>query len=315
MKVSKEFLIGLIITVSLALLYWGFNFLKGEDVFSNNRVLYAVYDDVGGLNKANPVSINGLKVGQVRDMYFMPNSSSKVIIEIMLTNTLPIPTNSVAKIVSSDLLGSKGVEIILGNSLEEVISGDTLIAEVEASIKDEVNRQFQPLKAKAEDLMLSIDTVLTMMQGLFSKANRDNISSSMEHISNSFANIENATGRLDNLLVNQQNRMEKILVNIESITQNLDNNQEQFNNIIANFSALSDTLAQANVAETLMNTNKTLEEVAAVMHKINEGEGTMGMLVNNDSLYVQLEKSARDLNLLLEDIRLNPKKYVKVSVF
>lgn len=315
MKISKEFIIGLIITVTLALLYWGFNFLKGEDVFSNNRVVYAIYDDVGGLNKANPVSINGLRVGQVRDMYFLNNLSSQVVIELMLINPLPIPKNSVARIVSSDLLGSKGVEINLGNSMELVVTGDTLLAEVEASIKDEVNRQFQPLKAKAEDLMLSIDTVITMMQGLFSKANRDNITSSVEHISNSFANLEDATGKLDTLLLNQQNRIERILVNIESITKNLDSNQDQFNHIIANFSALSDTLAKANVSETLMNTNKTLEEVASVMQKINEGEGTMGMLVNNDSLYIQLEKSAKDLNLLLEDIRLNPKKYVKVSVF
>lgn len=315
MKISKEFIIGLIITVTLALLYWGFNFLKGEDVFSDNRVVYAIYDDVGGLNKANPVSINGLRVGQVRDMYFLNNLSSQVVIELMLINPLPIPKNSVARIVSSDLLGSKGVEINLGNSMELVVTGDTLLAEVEASIKDEVNRQFQPLKAKAEDLMLSIDTVITMMQGLFSKANRDNITSSVEHISNSFANLEDATGKLDTLLLNQQNRIERILVNIESITKNLDSNQDQFNHIIANFSALSDTLAKANVSETLMNTNKTLEEVASVMQKINEGEGTMGMLVNNDSLYIQLEKSAKDLNLLLEDIRLNPKKYVKVSVF
>jgi len=314
-KISKEFIIGLIVTVTLALLYWGFNFLKGEDVFTNDRVFYAVYADVGGLTKANPVSINGLNVGQVRDMYFLDNQSSQVIIEMMLTNPIPIPKNSIAKIVSSDLLGSKGVEINLGNSIEMASPGDTLVPEVEISIKDEVNRTLQPLKTKAEDLMLSIDTVITMLQNLFNKSNRDNLSETLQHISNSFANLENATGRLDTLLYNQQSRLGRIMVNIESITSNLNDNQDEFNNIIANFSSLSDTLAKARVAETLLNTNQTMLEISVIMQKINSGQGSMGMLVNDDSLYIELEKSAKDLNLLLEDIRNNPKKYVKVSVF
>ncbi len=315
MKLSKEFIIGLIVTAALALLYWGFNFLKGEDVFSNDRIFIAVYDDVAGLEKTNPITINGLNVGQVRNMNFTNDSEAKVIIELVLKNNIDIPIDSKAKIVSSDLLGSKAVEIKLGDESELAQSGDTLISEVEVSIKDEVNRQLKPIKTKAENLMSSIDTVLSMLQGLFSYDNTDNFAKSVEHIANSFENLESTTQTLDTLITGQKNKLEGIFSNIESITRNLKNNEDELNNIITNFSAVSDTLAKVRFAETMNNVDKTMAELAMVTEKINNGDGSLGLLVNNDSLYFELEKSSKDLNLLLEDIRLHPKKYLKFSVF
>lgn len=315
MKLTKEFKIGIVVTIALALLYWGINFLKGMDIFSNERVLYAVYDDVGGLERANPVKINGLTVGQVRNMYFTEDGEAKIVIEIVLKNKIPVPVNSTAKIISSDILGSKAVDIILGSKNEFIESGDTLFADIEVSIKEEVSRQLQPLKTKAENLMMSIDTVLTMLNGLFSNTNTRNITKSVEHMANSFENLESTTATIDNILKGQQNRLENIFGSIESITQNLQDNEDNLNNILANLSSFSDTLAQARVAETISNVNKTMAEVSDITKKINRGEGSLGMLVNDDSLYIELEKSSRELNLLLEDIRMNPKKYVKFSVF
>ncbi|MCD4729933.1 MAG: MlaD family protein [Bacteroidales bacterium] len=315
MKLTREFKIGIVVTVALALLYWGINFLKGMDIFSNERVFYAIYDDVGGLEKANPVKINGLNVGQVRNMYFTRDGQSNIIIEIVLKNRLPVPKNSVAKIVSSDILGSKAVSIVLGNSTEYIESGDTIMADIEISIKDEVSRQLQPLKTKAENLMMSIDSVLTMLNSLFSSNNTRNIAKSVEHMANSFENLESTTNTIDTLLKGQRNRLERIFENIESITLNLQSNEENLNNIFANLSSFSDTLAQTRVAETINNINRAMIQVSDITSKINNGEGSLGMLVNDDSLYIELEKSSRELNLLLEDIRLNPKKYVKFSVF
>ncbi|HPE57724.1 MAG TPA: MlaD family protein [Bacteroidales bacterium] len=315
MKLTREFKIGLIVTAAMALLYWGFNFLKGEDIFTNDRVFYAVYDDVAGLQKSNPVKINGLNVGRVRDMFFADNGGSKVVVEMILNNDIYIPDNSTAKISSSDLLGSKEVELKLGNSSVPAQSGDTLMSEMEVSIKEEVNRQIAPIKNKAEELMSSIDTVLTMLQGIFSSANADNFSKSVLHIANSFENLEKTTSSLDTLMTGERSRIENILFNIESITENLKNNEEQINIIVSNFSAMSDTLARVNFAQTMSNVNHTMSNLASITEKINQGEGSMGMLINNDSLYIELEKSSKDLNLLLEDIRLNPKKYVKFSVF
>ena len=315
MKLSKEFKIGFIVIISLALLYWGFNFLKGEDVFSNERVFMALYKDVGGLDKANPVTVNGLTVGHVRNMNFSKDGKANVVVELIINNSIEIPKNSIARIASSDLLGSKTVEIILGTSSEYAESGDTLIADIEVSIKEEVSRQLKPLKNKAEGLLVSIDTVITMLNNLFSKTNTDNISRSVAHIAGSFENLEKTTGTLDDLMTEEKNRVERILINVESITLNLKNNEERLNNIFANLSTLSDTLAKAQVAETIKKVYSTMNELSAITKKINSGEGSLGMLVNNDSLYIEVEKSSRELNLLLEDIRLNPKRYVKFSVF
>jgi len=238
-----------------------------------------------------------------------------VVIEIVLKNTLDIPSNSTAKIVSSDLLGSKAVEIKLGTSAQLAQHGDTLISALEISIKDELNRQLQPLKIKAENLMGSIDTVLTMLQSIFSNDNTDNFSKSVKSIANSFENLESTTSTLDTLMTGQKGRIEGILENIEAITLNLKNNEGELSNIIDNFSSVSDSLASIRFVQTMQHVDKTMAELAQVTEKINTGKGSLGMLVNNDSLYIELQKSSKELNLLLEDIRLNPKKYVRFSVF
>jgi phospholipid/cholesterol/gamma-HCH transport system substrate-binding protein len=315
LKIKKEFKIGFVVLVALGLLYWGFNFLKGEDVFSRERVYVAVYDNVGGLGKANPVFINGLRVGQVRDMYFQSETTSEVVVEMIITNPVPIPNNSVANIFDADLLGSKAIEISLGNSTDYAVSGDTLIASKEISLKDQVSKQFEPLKNKAEQLMLSIDTMLIGLNQLFDKSNTANISKSVEYIANSFQNLESTTATLDSMMTEQKNRIGHILVNTESISRNLAENGENFDHIMANLSSFSDSLAQTNFKSTINAANKAMNDVAAIMKRINDGEGSLGLLVNDDSLYIGLAKSSRDLNLLLEDIRKNPKKYVKVSVF
>ncbi len=315
MKISKEFKIGLIVIISLALLYWGFNFLKGEDIFSKERIFIAVYKDVGGLDRGNPVTINGLTVGQVRNMSFSSDGKANVVIELIVKNPLLIPKNSVARIASSDLLGSKTVDIILGNSNEFASSGDTLISEMEISIKEEVSRQLQPLKNKAEGLLVSIDTVISMLNNLFSKSNTDNISRSVAHIAGSFENLESTTSTLDHLMTEEKSRIERILENVESISLNLRNSENKLDQIFTNFSSFSDTLAKANVAETIKKVNSTMTELSDISKKINAGKGSLGMLINNDSLYIELESASQELNLLLEDIRLNPKKYVKFSVF
>lgn len=315
MKIPKEVIIGLLVLLALVLLFWGLNFLKGKNFLSEERVFYGVYTNIEGLVKTNPVMINGLHVGQVKDMYFDPSGTNKVIVEFFLTNEVGVPANSVARIYSSDLLGSKAVEIKLGNSPELAQPGDTLFTDVEISLKEEVNRQVQPIKRKAEDLILSIDSVITVVQYVFNRATRENLNKSFESIANAFDNLESTTYSVDTLVTTQKRRIERIMENIESITLNLKNNQENFNNIMANLSSLSDSLAKARVSETLLSVNNAMNEVTTIANRINNGEGSLGLLVNNDSLYIELEKSARDLNLLLEDIKNNPRKYVKFSVF
>lgn len=315
MKISREVKVGVVVIIALALFIWGFNFLKGKHFFSEQREFYAVYEKVDGLVGANPVTINGLQVGKVRELYFDGSADANIIVKFVIDDPIKIPKNSLARIFSADLLGSKGINLILGKSTEYAKSGDTLASDIEGSLKEEVNKQMLPLKLKAENLMLSIDSVVTVIQYVFNKDTRDNLAKSFESIKHTLNNLQSTTSSIDTLVLSQSSRLASIIGNVESITENLKNNREQFNNIISNFSAFSDTLARSNISTTLSNANEALIGLTEVMQKVNKGEGSLGLLLHNDSLYRNLESSALELNNLLEDMRLHPGRYVHFSVF
>lgn len=315
MRIRRELKVGFFFLVAIAGFIWGLNFLKGKNIFSKERYFYAVYDDVNGLEKSNPVLINGMRVGQVSDMYFDPSMTGDVIVVLAVRNEFPIPENSVSRIFSSDLMGSRAVTIIIGDSKEPAMSGDTLVSTIEATLKEEVNKQIQPLKRKAENLILSIDSMVVAVQGVFNRDIRDEILTSVQSIRKTFQNLETTTSNIDTLVVTQSNRLASILYNLDMITMNLRENGEEINNTIDNISMISDSLSQAHIPETFRNLNRVVNDIAMITEKINSGEGSLGLLVNNDQLYIELEKTAYELNQLLEDIRVNPKRYVKFSLF
>lgn len=316
MKLSKEVKIGLLLLAAIALFIFGFNFLKGRNIFNPQGKYYAVYDRIEGLVAANPVQINGFSVGQVNKIELEKGNTGRIIVEFTINNSdLQIPDSSIAKIISSDLLGSKALQLVLSNSKTYMQSGDTLLSEVEASLGDEVNKQVLPLKNKAEKLMLSIDSVLTVIQYIFNPESREDIKASLDNVSQAILTLKRTSLRLDTLMSEQRFRLSRISSNIESITNNLKNNNEKISIILANFASISDSLAKANVASTINNANLTLRQTAAITEKINKGEGSLGMLVNNDSLYKNLNSAARDLDLLLADLREHPGRYVHISVF
>jgi len=315
LKFSREFKIGFLFILATAVLVWGFSFLKNKNILYKERVLIAVYQHVNGLNPSNPVYINGVKVGQVGKVYFDPVMNGDIIVQLVFTDKFPIPSNSTARIFSEDLMGSKAVEILLGTGPEYAQNGDTLITDIETSLKDAVNQQILPLKLKAEDLLSSLDTMVVAIKGVFNKDIRDDLTASIKSIRNTMSNLENTTHNLDTLVYMESGRLSSILYNIDMITRNLNNNNEEISRVLGNLANLSDTIAQSNISGILSNLDNTVGNLSMVMARIEKGEGTLGMLINNDQLYKDLEKSASELNLLLEDIRLNPKRYVRVSVF
>ena len=314
-KIRKEIKVGFVFVLATTILIWGLMFLKGLELLKPSRTFYAVYDQVNGLVAANPVSIKGLKVGQVKKLYFDTRNPKNIIVELYILGDYPIPKNSSARIFSSSLLGSPEIEIIPGGSAVMAKSGDTLLSLTEATLGQEVNKQLLPLKTKAENLISSIDTVATIIQQVLNKNTRDNLVEAIEHVKQTLANIAHTTQNLDTLMVSQRHNLGKIITNVESISSNLQQNNGKITNILNNFSSLSDSLAKARIPYTIAQVNKAVGDLDVTLQKINKGEGSVGQLLNNEQLYKEVEKAARDLNLLLEDIKANPSRYLKVSVF
>lgn len=315
MKNKKLYIIALSFILALLLFIWGFNFLKGKDIFNNENLYYIEYSEVNGLIRSNPVVINGLRVGQIRDIYFNPDLSGSLVVQIALTNNFPVPDNSIARIFSSDLMGSKAIELQLGTSKTFLQPNDTLMSSIEASLMDEVNAQVLPLKNKAETLLSSLDSLVVIMQTILNENAKDNIFSSLQSISATIKNLEKTTATIDVFVGQEQSRLASILYNVELITRNLEQNNNEITRMLSNMANFSDTLVSANIGSAIRNADVSLAELSRLLESVNKGQGTMGQILKNDTLYFQLEKSAEELNKLLEDIRLNPKRYVKISVF
>ena len=317
MKISKEFKIGIVVTSAIGLFIWGFNFLKGRDLFSHKFELYAVYPKIDGLIEANPLLVNGFKIGQVNNISLMkqPNGEYAVLVKFLISEEVKIPKHSIAKAISSDLLGSKAVEIIYSDSKEYVVSGDTLYAENEEGLKSAVSKQLTPLQHKAEGLISSIDSVMTVVQFVLNDKTRDNLNKSFESIKKAIESLEQTAYKLDDLVASEKTKISAILTKLNNLATMLDNDKGKISNIINNFSTLSDSLSKSQLKSAIANADKTLKELNETMTQINSGKGTIGKLMKNDSLYNHLNDASADLDKLLIDLKANPGRYVHVSVF
>lgn len=315
MKISKQFKLGLLFAVTLFLLGWGIEFLKGKNLFSSARTYYGVYERIEGLLVANPITVNGFEVGQVTNIEFTDDNTGKILVEMEVKKDFDLPANSTARIYSSDLMGSKAIAIERGSSEALAKDKDTLRTGVEGSIKDAVNEQVRPIKTKAENLMLSIDTVVTVIQDVFNPKTRDELAKSFTSIEQTLASLKNTSYNIDTLVTAESNRLAMIIGNLESITRNIDSKGDEINNTIDNLSNISDTLANAKLSTTLNKANSSLEQITMLLDKVNQGEGTAGKLLTNDTLYHNLESASNELNMLLRDIKLHPQRYVHFSVF
>lgn len=314
MKISKEVTVGIIAILSMALLYWGFNFLSGKNLFEKSRTFYAVYDDVDGLMSSRPVFINGLKVGQVEQIYFHPDNSGRLIVKMTVSNDFNFPKTTTAKVVS-DLLGDKTIDLILGEGGPAAETGDTLGSQIELSLAEEVNRQVAPLKSKAEKLIGSIDTVLILVSGFLNEDTKGNFQETFNSLRRSFVVLENTIKTVDNTVTESQDDLKSVIENIASIADNLEKNNEDLTNIFGNISSVTDSLAKVNLAETFTSLDKALVSAEQIMTKINDGEGSAGKLINDPELYQNLENASQQLNDLLLDVKYNPNRYVQFSVF
>jgi len=315
MKKSSIIKIGIVATVTFILFFIGLNYIQNKSIFKDDNLFYGVYERVDGLSKSSLVLINGFQVGQVSDIYFDDDLSGKLIVEIIVKEEYKIPKNSIAQIYSLDLMGTKGIQILINQDTKEFYqSGDTVIASVEQDIKEQVNMQILPLKKKAEDLISSFDSVLYVVQAVFNEDTRLNLKISFNSIKNTLANLESTTFTLDTLLVTEKSKLAKIFSNVESITANIQTNNELLGNVILNFSNISDSIAKADVSKTISETNLALDQLNNVIDKINNGDGSISLLLNNDTLYNNIESATYNFNRLLKDLHENPKRYLHFSI-
>ena len=315
MKIKREVKLAVTAIGAIVILIWGINFLKARALFDRNNVFYGVYDQVDGLKVSSSVVYRGYHVGQVNDIRFVGPRYEHVLVQFSIKKGLEIPANSVAAIQNSDLMGSKAINIEPGDALHYAESGDTLRTQLELGLLEQVNQQILPLKNKAENIMTSLDTVLTVLKGLFNDRTKGGIEGSFKSIRRTLENVENASGSLDGLITGQADRISNILANINSITDNLQRNNDNISRSLNNISALSDTLQAADLGCALRRLDHILAEVDSITRKINRGKGTLGEAVNNDDLYYNLVAVSENLNRLLTEFRANPKKFVSLSVF
>lgn len=314
MKVSKEFKVGLIFILCVALLYWGVNFLKGSDVFSSNRVIYGVYTHTQGLDPGRPVTINGNSVGVVSEIRFKPDFSGELVVAFQLNTDYPIPSNTTAIIVG-DVLGNKKVELILGDSESNTEPGDTILTAVQPGLTEAVNEQLAPLKAKTEKLLGSLDTALAVFQGFLTPETQRDFRNSFASLNESFANLESITHEVDIYMKENRPHLSAITENLHNVTTTLNNNRGRLDSIFMNIESLTDTLAKARVAETMAQLAKASSQANDILLKVNNGEGTLGQLLNDQELYDNLNRASQSLDRLLLDLRYNPNRYVEFSIF
>jgi phospholipid/cholesterol/gamma-HCH transport system substrate-binding protein len=315
-KISNEAKVGFIAVVAILAAYFGFNYLKGIDVFNDARTFYAVYPKVDGLSSDNTVQLNGFKIGRVRKIQLMNNASASILVTFEINNdNVFIAEDAKARIASTDLFGSKAIQLVMGTSPVELHPGDTLYSEIEGDLKAEVDKRLRPLEQKTNDLIGSIDSLVTIVQSILDEEAAENLSESFSSINRSFKTFETTLKRVDTLVVTEREKFDEIVNNMNSIIGNVEKNNENISAILTNMNHMTDSLAKSDLVGTIDNAGKAMENVAEVMEKINNGEGTIGMLMNNDTLYTNLESATLQLDLLLEDMRVNPKRYVHFSVF
>lgn len=296
MKISKEVKVGFVAIFAIAMSVWGFNYLKGTNLFVESKSVYAIYPKVPGLAISSAIIINGVQSGVVDDIYFHSDKSSRVIVKLNITESgLKIYKNSIAELISTDFMGGKAIGLKLGDSGVDLENGDTLQTEFEPSMLEDFSEQMLPIKDRAEHLMMSMDTTvekltttLDHLNDMFSAQNKRNLTLALSNLKNTLAGFEELSGTLNATVKNK------------------------LNPAITKFSHVADSLKGLELNQTLVKAQAAMDGMAAVMDKMNRGEGTMGKLMTNDSLYNNLNGATKEMEELLSDIKLHPKRYFRI---
>ncbi len=313
MQISRYTKLGILIFLSIAILIWGLSYLQGVDIFKQTNVYHVVYERVDGLQESNDVILSGYKIGQVKEIQFAPDNSGKLVVSFVTEANIKIPEKSIAQIVSSDLMGTRSVKIILNQSDIFYHSGDTIPGAVERDLREQVSMEVLPIKTKAEELLGTLDSALTVLTVIFNEDARKNLSESFQNINQTIYNLEMTTSDLRQIVSVEKDNVQNIISNLNSITSSFNSSTSNLENIMTNLSELSDTLAQISISPLMSNIISASEQVKSLLEKLDGTDNTAGLLLNDDELYESIKILAGNLSLLADDIRTNPERYVSFS--
>lgn len=297
---KKELKVGILVIVAVLLLVFGYNFLKGNNLFNSSRTFYAVYNNVEGLSPSAPVTINGYQVGTVTNIDFM--TSGELLVTMNLNNKFSFPKQSIAKIYGGGLIGGKSMQIDLSDDFKELAkSGDTLQSDVEEGLIELVNEKLTPLKDNISNAVVEIDSLVKTFNFILDSDARNDLRESIKNLNGTLASLNSSSSEIDIIL---KTNKDQINSSIDKFSQTADH-----------MSKLTDTLSQIEFNRIFESAEETLLNLNEISSKLNNGDGSLSKLLNDDQLYQNVENATKEMEELMRDLKLNPKRYVHFSVF
>ena len=301
MRLSKEVKTGILAIGAILLLIFGYSFLKGTNLLDKHREFYVKYDNVEGLAKSAPVTVNGLTVGKVLDISF-GNEKGLLVVKFSLENDFEFSRNSIVRVYSAGLIGGKSLGVFPQYDINNIAkSGDTLRGDIEDGMLSAVTKALGPLEKKVNNTLATVDTLLFSVNAIVDEKTRENLKEAIEHLNNTLNSFSGVSENLNHLLANNSGKLDNTFTSLDKTATNLSN--------------LTDSLSQLDTKKLAADLQETVDKLNSIVTDVDNGRGSMGKLLNDDKLYENLEGASRQLEQLLQDVKLNPKRYVHISVF
>ena len=299
MNISKEVKTAILVLTVIALLIFGINYLRGENILGSSRVYFAEYENVEGLTVSTPVTINGLNVGKVLDISFKADGTGTLLVKLLVENDYEFSKNSKAELYEAGLIGGKAVAIIPAfDNAGNAENGAFLKGSVKAGLSDLVNEKLTPLQNKIEGAMGSADNLLINLNDVLDEQTKSNLKNSIATLTTTIESFKSTSNSLNSLMKNNKDKIESILSNAETASTDL--------------TKMTGSLSKSDLGQTLKNLESTLKNFDGILANLEKGEGSMGKLLKDDNLYNNLEGATKELQSLLLDFKLHPNRYTRI---
>jgi phospholipid/cholesterol/gamma-HCH transport system substrate-binding protein len=301
LKLTREIKTAILVIASILLFIWGYSFLKGKDLFTTYTTLYVEYDSVEGLVPSAPVTLNGLVIGKIEKISINP-STAKLLVELQINTDFPIAKTSVATIYEPGFIGGKQIAIEPNFSDKTIVeSGDRLKGNTRLGMTESLSKKLVPLQDKIEKVLVNADNLISGINNVLNKKTQEDLKKSLAELSKTMEQFHQASAGVNTMIAENKTQINGAVSN--------------FNKVSSNFSKISDSLNKADLGKTVKSLNATLTKVNGIMTGLEAGNGSMGKLLKDDVFYNNLSKTSKELELLLQDVRLYPTRYVNVSLF